>query len=138
MTSIIKKMLHKSTPAESQSPAPPSPLPSSGKPANSPRILVVGGGSRGSAYARAIHSSSIGTVVGIAEPIEYKRNLFISKYGIAKEGLVFSSWTGIVETDEVKEMIKREVDGICVCTLDETHAEARTYDSSIARLSPAG
>lgn len=132
MSSIIKKMLRKSTPPQSQPPATSSPQPgsantaSSGKPPNSPRILIIGGGSRGSAYARAIHLSTVGTVVGIAEPIEYKRNLFVSKYSIdalAENSFVFSSWTQIVETDEVKEKIKREVDGICICTLDETHTE---------------
>lgn len=120
-------MLHKSTASENP-PTPPSfkvlPPLGSDKPANGPRVLVIGAGSRGSAYARAIHSSSIGTVVGVAEPIEYKRNLFVSKYGIdALGGLIFSSWAEMVKNDETKDKIKREVDGICICTLDETHEE---------------
>lgn len=139
MSSIIRKMLNKPTASEApsggsdkQTEIPSSsssfkvlPLRGSDKPANSPRIFVIGAGSRGSAYARAIHSSTIGTVVGVAEPIEYKRNSFVSRYKIDTRGggLVFSSWTDIIKDDETREKIRREVDGICICTLDETHAE---------------
>lgn len=130
MASILRDILRKPSAPE----VPPAiksfkvlPPQGSEKPPNSPRILVIGAGSRGSAYARAIHTSTIGTVVGVAEPIEYKRNLFVSKYNLdtREEGLIFSSWTEIVENEAVIEKVKREVDGFCICTLDETHAEVR-------------
>jgi predicted dehydrogenase len=88
--------------------------------ATPPRILIIGAGSRGHAYARAINDHSAGRIVGVAEPIAYKREEFVRRYRVSDESLVFSSWAELLTTrDEVKE----KVDGVAVCTLDETHAE---------------
>lgn len=84
----------------------------------SPRILIIGAGSRGYAYARAIHHHTTGTVVGVAEPIEWNRSDFVKRY--AADKFVYSSWTEILSD---AERVKAGVDAICVCTLDETHAD---------------
>ena len=85
------------------------------------RIFVIGAGSRGHAYAKAIakHSHGHGAIVGVAEPLPYKRREFQRLFGIA-DSLVFSSWSEFVTAGEA---VKKKVDGVCVCTLDETHAE---------------
>ncbi|KAI5858594.1 hypothetical protein BZA05DRAFT_381810 [Tricharina praecox] len=85
------------------------------------RILIIGAGSRGYAYAKAIakHSNGHGAIVGVAEPLPYKRREFQRRFGIA-DSLAFSSWSDFVAAGEA---IGAKVDGVCVCTLDETHAE---------------
>ncbi|PWW79710.1 NAD(P)-binding protein [Tuber magnatum] len=123
MTTAIKKLFSakdtSSTPHETSSfrvvprATPP-------KPVNSPRILIIGAGSRGHAYARSITTATNGTVVGVAEPDEYKRRSMVQKYNISDE-LAFTSWTELV--GERKGLVTSRVDGVCVCTLDETHEE---------------
>lgn len=85
------------------------------------RILIIGAGSRGYAYAKAIakHSNGHGAIVGVAEPLPYKRREFQRRFGIA-DSLAFPSWSDFVAAGEA---IRAKVDGVCVCTLDETHAE---------------
>ncbi|KAG0130656.1 hypothetical protein HOY82DRAFT_561823 [Tuber indicum] len=90
------------------------------KPENSPRILIIGAGSRGRSYARSIATATNGTVVGVAEPDGYKRRMLVQEYNISSE-LVFASWTELV--GEHKGLVMGRVDGVCVCTLDETHEE---------------
>lgn len=93
-----------------------------------PRIFIIGAGSRGSAYAWAIKIGTPGTIVGVAEPVEFKRDLFASKHALdVSAGLVFEDWKQMIATEEAREKLKREVDGICVCTLDETHCEVSIY-----------
>ncbi|PUU73195.1 hypothetical protein B9Z19DRAFT_1095598 [Tuber borchii] len=122
MTAVIKKLFpgkDSSAPHEASSfrviprAAPP-------KPDNSPRILIIGAGSRGRAYARSIVTATNGTVVGVAEPDEYKRRRLVQECNISDE-LVFTSWTELV--GEHRGLVMSRVDGVCVCTLDETHEE---------------
>ena len=95
------------------------------------RVLIIGAGSRGHTYASAIHFCTQGSVVGVAEPQEWKRNDFVRRYGIARDSpLVFSTWEGLLEH---REVVEREVDGICVCTLDETHAEVTELSLAISK-----
>lgn len=97
---------------------------------DAPRVLVVGAGARGSAYAHALvhpptnvdHKDIVqGLVVGVAEPHEGKRTRFIERYisrgGGKKDVLaVFESWREMV-TEEGKEKVREAgVDGIMVCT----------------------
>lgn len=102
-----------------------------------PRILVIGAGSRGNAYARATCSSSNGKIVAVAEPIEVKRRLFGQKYiwgdGEPEEGQTFSDWKEFLEWEHHRrealvkgESVPMAVDGVFVCTMDETHAEIVT------------
>ncbi|KAL5437325.1 hypothetical protein PMIN05_006275 [Paraphaeosphaeria minitans] len=64
---------------------------------NPPRILIVGAGSRGSAYARAALASTNSVVAAVAEPVAYKRAAFGQKYvwgggGQAGAGQQFEGW----------------------------------------------
>lgn len=103
-----------------------------------PRILIIGAGSRGHAYARAIAAHPTrGRVAGVAEPVAYKREEFRRRYGAPDSGtdskgsssgfLVLSDWRKILSHPEVAA----GVDGFAICTLDETHAEVCP-----ARLAP--
>jgi predicted dehydrogenase len=102
--------------------------------AHPPRVLIIGAGSRGNAYACAIMLSSNGLVAAVAEPVEHKRVQFGRKHiwGIdaSKEGMEFPGWEEFIAW-EVKrrerkakgEEVPDGVDGVIVCTLDETHAD---------------
>ncbi|KAF8541652.1 hypothetical protein BDD12DRAFT_916538 [Trichophaea hybrida] len=86
-----------------------------------PKILIIGAGSRGHAYAKAITAHSIGRIVGVAEPVPYKRQEFVRRYKVEDDSLVFSSWSELVALGA--EEVGKKVDGVCICTLDETHLE---------------
>jgi predicted dehydrogenase len=88
---------------------------------NAPRILIIGAGSRGHSYANAITAHSAGRIVGIAEPVSYKRQEFVRLYEVEDDSLVFSSWSELVALGA--EEVGKKVDGVCICTLDETHLE---------------
>lgn len=68
---------------------------------NPPRILIIGAGSRGSAYASASLSSTNSIVAAIAEPIAYKRAEFGRKYVWGERqpevGQAFEGWQEWVE-----------------------------------------
>lgn len=68
---------------------------------NPPRILIIGAGSRGSAYAQAALSSTNSIVAAIAEPVTYKRAEFGRKYvwggGEPEVGQAFEGWWEWVE-----------------------------------------
>lgn len=113
------------------------PPPNPPKSKNPPRILIVGAGSRGGAYGRAIYGSTNGCVVAVAEPIDYKRKAFGRKHiwGLEepREGEEFAGWKEFMEWELQRRERAREgedvpegVDGIFVCTLDEMHADILT------------
>jgi hypothetical protein len=81
--------------------------------------------------------SSNGIVAAVAEPFEFKRKQFGQKYiwGIdePKEGMEFDGWKEFVdwelkrrERERNGEAVPDGVDGVLVCTLDDTHAEIIT------------
>lgn len=107
-------------------PSPPSP----------PRILIIGAGSRGRAYARAIQSSTDGFVTAVAEPNEYKRRHFgqtfiWGSHALSSEGAQFDDWHTFVayEKNRRARIVAGEkdvppgVDAAFVCVLDEMHRE---------------
>jgi predicted dehydrogenase len=66
-----------------------------------PRILIIGAGSRGDTYARAVFESGRGIVAAVAEPIAFKRNLLGSKYiwgpnDTPSTGQEFDDWTAFL------------------------------------------
>ncbi|KAH0556372.1 hypothetical protein GP486_005707 [Trichoglossum hirsutum] len=113
------------------------PPPNPPKSKNPPRILIVGAGSRGRAFGRAIYLSTNGCVAAVAEPVDFKRKVFGRNYiwGFEepREGEQFAGWKEFMEWElQRRERAKRGeevpegVDGVFVCTLDELHAEIIT------------
>lgn len=110
---------------------------------NPPRFLIIGAGSRGNAYARAVTQSTRGIVVAVAEPIRYKRETLGKKYIWGQSqpsgGQSFEDWRQFVEFEQDRRekagrghLMPLGIDAVFVCTLDETHAEI------ITGLSPLG
>ncbi|KAJ5916304.1 Oxidoreductase N-terminal [Penicillium tannophilum] len=125
---------------------PPPDITQISKPARATRYLVIGAGSRGNAYARAVTRTTPGTIHAVAEPHAFKRREFGRNYiwgaGSSTEGQEFTDWREWVqwETERRKAITKNEngtedqhaalkltsplgVDGVFICTLDETHVE---------------
>ena len=109
------------------------------------RLLVIGAGARGNAYAEAVTSSTSAVIASIAEPIVFKRKAFVKKY-ISQSGeppgdSEFESWKDFLkyETQRREHVRAGEqagvlpgLDGLFICTLDETHVEI------ITALAPLG
>lgn len=121
---------------------------SSNPPTQKPlRFLVIGAGSRGNAYAGAVTKATPGTIHAVAEPHTFKRRDFGRNYiwgaeGSPSEGQEFADWREWVQWEtERRQRIARKtesdetstetnqsdipvgVDGVFICTLDETHVE---------------
>jgi predicted dehydrogenase len=95
----------------------------------SPLVLVIGAGSRGTAYAEATLSSTNAIIAGICEPNAYKRAEFERKF-MQSKGHSFAHWQDW--KDYEAERRKREaagqeveegIDAVFVCVLDELHEE---------------
>lgn len=113
--------------------APSRPPPS----ANPPRLLVIGAGSRGQAYAHAVNLSTNGRVVAVAEPHPFKRAQFVKNYvssadgGAGRGDVEFESWTDFIRYEKDRRRraaagepnVPQGVDGVFVCVLDEMHRE---------------
>ncbi len=109
--------------------------PSKPEPSSSPpRLLVIGAGSRGNAYARAVKESTNGLIVAVAEPLEFQRRQFGRRYiwGDAgpKESAEFCGWREYLDYElqrrrlaESGKDVPQGIDGIFVCTLDTMHEE---------------
>jgi predicted dehydrogenase len=120
-------------------PAPPRPAMST----NPPRVLIVGAGSRGNAYARETGHAANGVVVAVAEPISYKRRRLGEKYiwgkGSPSEGQEFESWKQYLAYETERraraargESVPEGIDAVFICVLDEMHKEV------IIGLAPLG
>lgn len=93
------------------------------------RFLVIGAGSRGDAYGKAVTTATPGVIHAVAEPHTFKRREFGRNYiwgeHAPSEGQEFSHWNEWLEW----ELKRREnptstavgVDGVFICSLDETH-----------------
>ncbi len=103
-------------------------------PATAPKLLIIGAGSRGCAYARAVTESTNGWIAAVAEPQTFQRQdlgrKFIWGEDGPHEGQEFSGWRefllyeqGRRQRAENEEVVPDGVDGVFVCTLDETHEE---------------
>jgi predicted dehydrogenase len=105
-------------------------------PTHSPQFLVIGAGSRGHSYARAVEASTGGTIAAVAEIDPFKRREFGRRYiwGTAEplEGQSFGGWQEWVEWETRRREDAQKpggvdpnditVTGVFVCTLDDTHA----------------
>ncbi|KAL8726686.1 MAG: hypothetical protein Q9166_006554 [cf. Caloplaca sp. 2 TL-2023] len=98
------------------------------------KVLIIGAGARGNAYALAVTEFTNACVYAVADPIQQKRDALGKKY-IWKddkpiEGQGFADWKDFLEYELRRrekmrngEMAGPGVDGVFVCTLDEMHAE---------------
>jgi predicted dehydrogenase len=122
---------------------------------NAPRVLVIGAGSRGHAYSKPIQRLGLGKIVGVCEPIAFKRQEFGKRYiwgpeaREARENEEFEDWTDFIKYETVRrERVKageltaeraggaggeyKGVDAVFVCVLDEMHTAV------IKALAPLG
>ncbi|KAK5107806.1 hypothetical protein LTR62_000674 [Meristemomyces frigidus] len=103
-----------------------------------PRFLIIGAGSRGTAYAAAINRSGLGIVAAIAEPIDFKRDQFVSSF-VADDLRTspfhsFKNWRDFLRYEEQRRRDETAgtsnaplaVDGVFVCVKDDMHAEVVT------------
>ncbi|KAF2997572.1 hypothetical protein E8E13_001915 [Curvularia kusanoi] len=100
-----------------------------------PRVLVIGAGSRGTAYAEAILEGTNATVAAVCEPIDSKREAFGRRFiwsgqSSRQPGQQFENWREWVEYEERRRdteakglEIEPGVDAVFVCVLDEMHEE---------------
>jgi predicted dehydrogenase len=116
----------------------------------SPRLLFIGAGSQGNAYAPPVVKRGLGRVVGVCEPIPFKRQEFGKKYiwGLTKRLPLpheeFDDWADFVayEVKRRERLVAGEikegdaefegVDGVFICVLDELHVHV------IKALAPLG
>jgi predicted dehydrogenase len=104
----------------------------------SAKFLIIGAGSRGNSYARAITLATTGTVHAIAEVDQFKREEFGRKYiwGPKQPQPLqeFASWQEWAASEKHRREIivpagnatgayGVQITGVFICTLDETHAE---------------
>jgi predicted dehydrogenase len=108
-----------------------------------PRFMIIGAGSRGSSYARAIGESTNGICAGVVEPVAYKRLRLGEKHiwgnGMPSDGQQFEDWKDFVawelkrrEKAESGESVPEGVDGVFICVQDGLHKEV------IIGLAPLG
>lgn len=100
-----------------------------------PHILIIGAGSRGTAYAEAALASSNSVIAAICEPIAHKRTAFGRKFiwrdtNTPQPHQQFSDWRTWVAYENQRrdregngEEVERGVDAVFVCVLDEMHEE---------------
>lgn len=104
--------------------------------AKPPRILIIGAGSRGAAYADATTACSNAVIAAVCEPNDFKRAEFGQRYmwgldGAAKPGQSFKDWREwrayeIQRRQRGKDgdaTVEKGVDAVFVCVLDELHEE---------------
>ncbi|KZM18301.1 uncharacterized protein EKO05_0005157 [Ascochyta rabiei] len=100
-----------------------------------PRILVIGAGSRGTAYAEAVLEGTNATISAVCEPMASKRAAFGRKFiwadtPPAQAGQQFASWKQWVEYEEERRtkqargvVVEPGIDAVFVCVLDEMHEQ---------------
>jgi predicted dehydrogenase len=113
-----------------------------------PRVLFLGAGSQGHAYAAPINRMSLADIVGICEPIPWKRTHFGNRYIWKKKPPLkhheFENWESFVKYEtQRRELVKSGqivegheeflgVDAAFICVLDEMHKHV------IKALAPLG
>ena len=100
-----------------------------------PRVLVIGAGSRGTAYAEAVLHGTNATIAAVCEPIKSKRESFGKRFiwtskQPKQSGQHFIDWRQWVQYEERRRKDEVEgkqsepgIDAVFVCVLDEMHEE---------------
>lgn len=111
--------------------------------AHQPRFLVVGAGSRGNSYARALQDSGLGIVAAVADPIAFKRKQLGARYiwgsSGPQNGQDFADWRDFVKYEQQRRDDEAagldtppKIDGVFICVLDHQHVEV------VSALGPLG
>ena len=99
-----------------------------------PRFLVIGAGSRGCAYARAVTASTSAQIAAVAEIDPFKRQDFGKKYIWGNEApkvhQAFEHWEDWIKCETAYRKASsgsafegyNSIAGVFICTLDESHA----------------
>lgn len=99
---------------------------------SAPQFLVIGAGSRGEAYGRAVTAATGGIIAAVADIDSGKRDSYGRKYiwgadGFPAEGQSFSHWKEFIDWETRRRQNSTSTDiritGVFICTLDETHTE---------------
>ena len=100
-----------------------------------PLVLVIGAGSRGTAYAEAVLEGTNAIIAAVCEPILSKREAFGRKFiwnkgSPAQPEQNFANWKEWVEYEEKRRsmeargvVVEKGIDAVFVCVLDEMHEE---------------
>jgi len=101
---------------------------------DNPRYLIVGAGSRGNSYARALTDSGLGVVAAVADPVAFKRKQLGSKYiwhdrkPCHEEQ--FADWRDYLAYEQQRRkdgsaglQVPPAIDGVFICVLDHQHVE---------------
>lgn len=98
-----------------------------------PRFLIIGAGSRGNSYARALRDSGLGTVAAVADPIKFKRRQLGDRYiwsSTPEAGQDFADWRDFVTYEKQRRDDEAaglptppKIDGAFICVLDHQHVE---------------
>ncbi|KAJ0421379.1 hypothetical protein BJY00DRAFT_300822 [Aspergillus carlsbadensis] len=119
------------------------------RPPNAPRLLLIGGGSRGAAIAQAVNDGTDGILASIADPDRSRRReigtRFIWRDGEVKEGMEWADWRAFLEWEvrrrersaaesntERKSQdadgggVSVTIDAVIIATPDRTHREIVT------------
>ncbi|KAK6441440.1 hypothetical protein LTR95_002321 [Oleoguttula sp. CCFEE 5521] len=101
---------------------------------SSPRFLIVGAGSRGNAYARALVDSKLGIVDAVADPIAFKREQLGARHIWHSTPRCpeheFEDWRDYIRYEQRRRkdecaglQVRPGVDGVFICVLDHQHVE---------------
>ena len=112
----------------------PAQRPTSSSSHDSLRLLIVGAGARGNAYARAVTESKNACIYGVADPVQQKREALGRKYiwknNEPDAGQSFSDWRDFLTYEAQRrkraangENVDPGVHSVFICTLDELHVE---------------
>jgi predicted dehydrogenase len=99
--------------------------------ADAPRVLVIGAGSRGLAYALATEATGLARIAAVAEPRAAVRARLGARFvwgagGRAGEGQEFAGWEEWVAWEEARRAragsrIEDGIEIVFVCVLDDMH-----------------
>lgn len=99
-----------------------------------PRFLIIGAGSRGNSYARALQDSKLGVVAAVADPIAFKRKQLGRRYiwpsSAPQDGQEFGGWKEYVAYEHQRRADEAagistppKIDAAFICVLDYQHVE---------------
>lgn len=83
---------------------------------NPVKILIIGAGDRGRGYSQyALHFPEKATIVGVAEPDQYRRTYIADKFSLIKEN-IFTDWETAVQRDKFADVA-------IIATQDNNHTK---------------